>query len=72
MTGTAGEQFRRPPILSVVGLELGILTLIPGLGNVADARRLTYADSHMKYILLTLLHLAVVAANSVAPVAYAR
>jgi hypothetical protein len=55
-----------------VGLELPILALIPGLGNIALRTRLTYADSHMKDFLLTLLHLAVMAAKLVAPVACDR
>ena len=33
------------------------------------ARRLTYADSRMKNLLITLLHFAVVTAKRVAPVA---
>ena len=50
-----------------MGLELAILALIPGLGNVAW--RLAYADSHMKNLLITLVHFVVVTAKLCGPVA---
>jgi len=50
-----------------VGLELPILALNPGLATLRSARRLTYADSRMKDLLLTLLHLAVAVAKRCGP-----
>jgi hypothetical protein len=50
-----------------VGLELPILALIPGSGNVAWHPASDYPDSRMKDLLLTLLHLAVVTAKLCGP-----
>jgi putative transposase len=49
--------------MRAVRLELGILAPHPGIGNVARRRTLTYADPHMRDLLLALLHLAVVTAK---------
>ena len=48
-------------------LEFPILSLTPGLGNVAWSGCLTYAVSRMKDLLLTLLHLAVMTAKLCRP-----
>ena len=56
------RQLGRP-----VGLELPILALIPGLGTLRRAWRVTYADSRMKDLLLDLLHLAVMTARLCGP-----
>ena len=50
-----------------VGLEFMILGLIRRFGIVGRTRRLAYADSRMKDLLLTLLHLAVVIAKLSGP-----
>ena len=56
----------------VVGLELPILALNRASGNRCTAPDAYYADGHTRNVLLTLLHLAVVARGSVAPVASGR
>ena len=53
--------------MSPVGLELPILALILGLGNVAWRTASDYADSRMKDLLLALLHLAVMTAKLCGP-----
>ena len=51
----------------LVGLELPIIGLNRGLSNVARRQTLDYADARMRNILLTLLHLAVMAAKLCGP-----
>jgi hypothetical protein len=48
-----------------VRLESPILEPNPGLGNVAQPRRLIDADARMRNLLFTLLHMAVMAATVV-------
>jgi putative transposase len=50
-----------------VGLELPILAMIPDWATLRGARRLTYADSRMKNLLITLLRFAVVTAKLCSP-----